>query len=178
MVQKLNAVFVIMNYSRRFSVPLTRLWPEQQYPSLLGKRANLGHREQGRLSTGLGMLSVLLEEVRAWGTAGRGGPTLAPSCLQYCWGGKSLGHRKQGAQHWPRHACSTAGGGNRRNKGARARPPTVQAWVYYAVRPVNDLIFFNNFKIPSVEDTHFINESIIKISGIYVETQADPGLEL
>ena len=35
---------------------------------------------------------------------------------------------------------------NMRNnaKSPKPRPPTVQAWVYYAVRLINELIFFNN----------------------------------
>ena len=31
-----------------------------------------------------------------------------------------------------------------KKEGPRARPPTVQAWVYYAVRLINSFIFFSN----------------------------------
>ena len=60
------------------------------------------------------------------------------------------------------------------------RPPTVQARVYYAVRLINSfsLVIKTFFQYFNIKDTNFMNESFIKISRTFVESQADPGLEL
>ena len=54
--------------------------------------------------------------------------------------------------------------------------------MYYAVRLIIINSFFSVIKTFlqyfSIEDTHFMNESFIKISRMFVKSQADPGLGL